>query len=250
MNNNPTILLVDDDPGILLTVGDRLDFEGYHVVRVSRGHEAMNRLSTLVPDLIILDIGLPDLSGFAVMHRLQGMAALHECPVLIFSGRPYLASFFEGLSVSSFLPKTTSPDIFLLTVRDLIRQRQASRHEITQRSLLLVENDADFREYCVRFFRTNGFLVHEADGVEPVTELAAQRQPNIILLKYMMPHHNGPVMATHLGTHPDTHHIPVVIYDETGIHKANITLPHVRALIPSSDAHVLLRTIHQIIGDN
>jgi len=250
MNTQATILLVDDDPGILLTVGDRLELEGYAVIRASSGDEALQDLTTLVPDLIILDVSMPGLNGFAVITHLQNLASVRDCPVLIFSGRANLAPFFEGISVSAFLPKTTPPEQLIHTVRDLIQKRQFSKKKLAQQSLLLVEDDGNFRNRYARFFQSHGFLVHEADGRQVITDIAAQRQPDIILIKYMLSHHNGPSLANHLGSHPDTKHIPVVIYDETGIHHSGLPIPHVRAVVPSGDTHLLLRTVQHIIGIN
>ena len=67
------ILVVDDEPDILLTVGQMLELSGYEVVRAKDGNECMDKLneSQIYPDLIILDIMMPNISGWDVAAKLK-----------------------------------------------------------------------------------------------------------------------------------------------------------------------------------
>ncbi len=255
MKQSGTILLVDDDPAILQMVGDRLQMEGYTLITASRGEQALDILRAIIPNLIILDISMPGLGGLGFLIRLTDTIRRPASPIMIFTGRHELAPFFIDSTVSAFLPKTTHPEIFMQKVHELV----ASHHSqltpstpvlpgITRKKLLLIEDDFDLRDHLSRFFSRHGFEVDPLDGGHSLLETATRSQPHIILIKYLLPHHNGPKLAEQLGTHPPTQTIPIVLYDETGIQAGLRKHPFVKSLVASSKDHILLKTVSDILG--
>ena len=81
----PNILIVDDLPANLKVLGDILFSEGYTVRQVSNGVEALNAAQNKKPDLILLDILMPDMGGFEVCQRLKQNIELKEIPVIFIS---------------------------------------------------------------------------------------------------------------------------------------------------------------------
>lgn len=67
-----TVLVVDDDPAVLDTVADGLSVAGYRALRATNGAAAVEMVRTLRPDLVILDVSMPRMDGFAVLERLRG----------------------------------------------------------------------------------------------------------------------------------------------------------------------------------
>src|SRR3712207_9027395 len=65
------LLLVDDDPRVLSAVGRRLAFEGFRVDLAAGGHEALDRAAEHPPDLVILDVMLPEMDGLEIARRLR-----------------------------------------------------------------------------------------------------------------------------------------------------------------------------------
>ena len=76
-----SILIVDDDPDICLALEDQLRFQGYTVRSVMTGREALHEAEQGSYEAVILDLGLPDLSGFAVLRGLEEMDPL--LPVIV-----------------------------------------------------------------------------------------------------------------------------------------------------------------------
>ncbi|MBV5332248.1 response regulator, partial [bacterium] len=68
--NKRKLLLVDDDPSLLETLGDFLTFEGYEVLCAASGEEALVKMRPFQPDLIILDMGMPGMGGTGFMDRI------------------------------------------------------------------------------------------------------------------------------------------------------------------------------------
>lgn len=249
------ILLVDDDPSILQMVGDRLTMEGYTVKTATRGEQALEALKSITPDLIILDISMPGLGGLGFLRRMTDLTPPPASPILVFTGRHELASFFTDNTVTAFLPKTTHPDVFIQKVNALVAAYQAATQPATppptdkiRKKVLLVEDDFSVRSHLHYFFARRGLDVEPMDGGHTLLETATRTRPDIVLIKYLLPYHNGPELAQQLGGHNATRHIPVVLYDETGMHSSLLKHPGVRSLVPSVKDHILLKTVHDILG--
>ena len=80
------ILVIDDDLSILDLLEHAIQKQGFKVERAMDGNEALEKAESLLPNLIILDFMLPGLSGFEIIHRLQGSETA-KIPVLIITGR-------------------------------------------------------------------------------------------------------------------------------------------------------------------
>lgn len=256
-NTNPgTILFVDDDRIILEMVGNRLEFEGYKVSTASRAEDALERLSALRPDLIILDIAMPGLGGLGFLRRLNEASATQPCPIVVFSGRHELESFFDQTTVAAFIPKTCNPEIFMQKIHEIIAQHRqaaeaaATNHKPQRRKLLLIEDDMHVRQHLANLFTEKGFDVCDIESGHTLLEVASSNSPHIILIKYMLPHHNGPTLAEQLGEHPPTSHIPVVLYDETGLHSRAQRFPNVITVVSTLEDAVLLRVVLDAISSS
>jgi CheY-like chemotaxis protein len=82
------ILIADDDEGSLDVLSGWLQKEGYQVVRVTNGEEALHRAQVDSPDLIFVDIMMPKLDGYSLLLRLKGNERTHRIPVLLTSWQP------------------------------------------------------------------------------------------------------------------------------------------------------------------
>ena len=84
--DRPTILIVDDEPAIRVLLDAALDGEGYRLLEAADGPSALEAARTEHPDLVLLDIGLPGLSGLEVCRRLRDEAGTAGTPVLFLTG--------------------------------------------------------------------------------------------------------------------------------------------------------------------
>lgn len=81
------ILLVDDEPSIVKMVGKRLEVEGFEVLVAMDGQEAVKKVQTEAPDLVILDLMLPKLNGYEVCMMLKEDTRYQKIPVVIFTAK-------------------------------------------------------------------------------------------------------------------------------------------------------------------
>jgi len=127
------ILVVDDDPDILDAVSMILESQDYEVVTARDGEEGLAKLKAEMPDLMILDLLMPKMDGFAVCKELQDprWAKYRNIPILILtsvreeaSRRRYELETGLELDVDDYLEKPFLPDILLERVEKLIKKKE------------------------------------------------------------------------------------------------------------------------------
>ena len=82
-DNNPTLMVVDDDEDCRVLLSDVLEREGYQVIAASDGVEAQRIALENTPQLILMDVGMPDIDGLSALWRIREYPELAEVPVLI-----------------------------------------------------------------------------------------------------------------------------------------------------------------------
>jgi DNA-binding response OmpR family regulator len=127
------ILVVDDDPDILDALAMILESQGYQVVTARDGIEGLANLKAEKPDLMILDLLMPKMDGFAVCKELQDprWSKFKGMPILILtsvredaSRRRYELETGLELNVDDYVEKPISPDILLQRVERLIKKKE------------------------------------------------------------------------------------------------------------------------------
>jgi CheY-like chemotaxis protein len=106
------ILVVDDDPGIVMMLKESVKFEGFRVDEAMDGEEALDKIEKLKPDLVLLDLMLPRYGGFEVIEELKA-GPRAATPVVVITGRfgdSETAAKLRGEpSVAAFLDKPVKP---------------------------------------------------------------------------------------------------------------------------------------------
>jgi len=127
------ILVVDDDPDILDALTMILESQGYQVISTRDGLEGLTSLRTDNPDLMILDLLMPKMDGFAVCKELQDprWSKYKNIPILILtsvreeaSRRRYELETGLELDVDDYVEKPVSPDILLWRVEKLLKKKE------------------------------------------------------------------------------------------------------------------------------
>ena len=133
MEQKPKILLVDDDPDILEAMSVVLTTNGYTVVTARDGQEGLVKLRSEKPDLMILDLMMPRMDGFAVCEELQDprWAKYSNIPIIILSSvkedagrRRYELGTGIQMSVSDYVEKPIDFPTLLARVQTYIRKKE------------------------------------------------------------------------------------------------------------------------------
>jgi DNA-binding response OmpR family regulator len=117
-----TVLVVDDEPRLVDVVRMNLEVEGYRVVEAANGYEALDRLKEDLPDLVILDVMMPELDGFETLRRIR---AISNIPVIMLTVRNEESDRIRGLEIGAddYISKSPfSPRELLTRVKALLRR--------------------------------------------------------------------------------------------------------------------------------
>jgi len=141
------ILVVDDEPDIIALVAYHLARSGYRVSTASTGTEALQAVRDEQPALVVLDLMLPELSGFQVLERLRADRALADIPVLMLTARREEPDRVQGLSLGAddYLVKPFSPQELVLRVRNILRRsrtKAAERRNVIEVGAVVIDKDA------------------------------------------------------------------------------------------------------------
>jgi two-component system phosphate regulon response regulator PhoB len=138
---------VDDEPDIIALVAYHLARAGYRVSTASTGMEALHAAREEQPALVVLDLMLPELSGFQVLERMRADGALADIPVLMLTARREEPDRVQGLSLGAddYLVKPFSPQELVLRVRNILRRtrtKAADRRNVTTIGTVEIDKDA------------------------------------------------------------------------------------------------------------
>jgi DNA-binding response OmpR family regulator len=147
-----TVLAIEDDPAILRGLADNLRFEGYDVITATDGETGYRLQQERKPDLILLDLMLPRMSGFEFCRKLRGEGI--QTPVLMLTARSEEPDRVLGLDLGAddYVTKPFSVRELMARVRALLRRSQPSSDGIPALpdELRFGDTEIDFRSYEAR----------------------------------------------------------------------------------------------------
>jgi two-component system alkaline phosphatase synthesis response regulator PhoP len=139
------ILIVEDEPDMVLGLKDNFEFEGYEVMTASDGLTGLERARTVKPDLLILDIMLPRLSGLEVCKILRGEG--YDAPIMMLTARGQEIDKVVGLELGAddYVTKPFSVRELLARVRAILRRAGGGKKRVEHYSFADVQ--LDFEKY-------------------------------------------------------------------------------------------------------
>ena len=146
MNESSRVLVVDDEPNIVDVISMALRFQGFAVESAGTGTEALSQVAAFRPDLIVLDVMLPDMEGFEVAKRLGAERA--GTPIIFLTARDAPEDKLRGLTSGGddYVTKPFSLEELLARVRNVLRRTGAAEAESSRMSFEDLELDEDTRE--------------------------------------------------------------------------------------------------------
>jgi CheY-like chemotaxis protein len=127
------ILVVDDDLDTLKLVGMMLQRQGYTIVAAINGAQALSKVPAEKPDLILLDVMMPDIDGFEVCKRIRSDSNYASIPILMFTAKTQVDDKVQGFEsgADDYLPKPTHPAELLAHVKALLGRSRVSTTSTT-----------------------------------------------------------------------------------------------------------------------
>lgn len=124
VGNHRRLLLIDDDPNLILLVKDYLEFRGYEVVTAENGREALEVLEQELPDMIICDVMMPEMDGYSFVRHLREDARTNWIPVLFLSAKGQTQDKVKGLTTGAdvYMVKPFEPEELVAQVESSLKQ--------------------------------------------------------------------------------------------------------------------------------
>ena len=114
------ILVVDDDPALVVFLHKRLDAAGYRVSTAVSAEAGLQAMRTDLPDLLIVDVKMPGMDGFSFVREIRADAALAATPILIVTAQEELGDIFKMEGAQGFFPKPIDMELLMEKVCALI----------------------------------------------------------------------------------------------------------------------------------
>ncbi|HEY3228735.1 MAG TPA: response regulator, partial [Roseiflexaceae bacterium] len=126
MNERPKILLVDDEPFNIAVLEQELDDLDYDTISAADGQAALEQVAAASPDLVLLDITMPIMDGFAVLARLKADSATRDIPVIVISANNDMPSVVKGITLGAedYLPKPFEPVLLQARISACLERKQ------------------------------------------------------------------------------------------------------------------------------
>ncbi|MCS6861833.1 MAG: response regulator [Abditibacteriales bacterium] len=123
------ILVIDDDPAIVRAITINLQSVGYEALVAHDGADGLRKIVTGEPDLIILDIMMPEIDGFEVLKMLRDNPTTRHIPVIMLTAFPTDENVARsyGLDTDCFIPKPFEPEVLLLVIQRLLTAAEERR---------------------------------------------------------------------------------------------------------------------------
>jgi CheY-like chemotaxis protein/signal transduction histidine kinase len=215
------ILVIEDNQANMDLVRYLLEASGYECVGAVDGPDALRSCETAHPDLVICDLQLPGMDGFAVLQRLRERPGMATVPIVAVTAyamvgdrERILAAGFDGYIAKPLDPEAFGPQIAGFLARSAAPSGSAPAEPGagSQGRILVVDDRAPNRELLRTVLQYYGFTVDEAaNGAAALAQIAARR-PDLVITDLLMPNMDGEEMCRRLRADSRTANLPVIIH--------------------------------------
>jgi CheY-like chemotaxis protein len=223
------LLVVEDNPTEQFTIRELLGYDDIDVTLVSTGQEALDTVSKESFDCVVLDLRLPDMSGFEVLERLRDTPSLNDLPVVVFTGRELSSeedAHLHTLARSVVVKGVESPErlldetaLFLhRVVADLPIEKQKmldrlhrSDDALVGKKVLVVDDDVRNIFALSSVLERRGMTVLTAGtGRQAISMLESTPDVAIVLMDIMMPEMDGYETMQVIRQKPSLRRLPII----------------------------------------
>ena len=221
-NKQKTILLVDDSEPFIIQMKDFLYESGFEIITAQNGQEALDKISQIIPDTIILDLMMPDIDGFEVLKTIRNAEATAQIPVLVLTSKHLTkedSSFLIKNNVHQLIQKEDVNRVELLkaladlhrtgTTEELIIKNKTQTRTNERLNILVVEDNSDNMLTVKAIFEEKHNIYEATDGLEGIA-MAIKYKPDLILMDIALPGIDGIEAFKRIRLNGELSHIPII----------------------------------------
>lgn len=194
------VLVIDDEPQILRALRINLSVRGYDVITAATGTAALKAAAENRPDVVVLDLGLPDISGIEVLVGLRGWMT---APVIVLSARTDSTEKVDALDAGAddYVTKPFGMDEFLARLRAAVRRAAAA----SDTDVPIIETDSFTVDLAAKAVRKNGADVHLTPTEWGMLEMLVRNRGKLVGREELLKEVWGP------GYAKETHYLRVYL---------------------------------------
>lgn len=266
------ILIIEDDLLLGDALNQKLGNEGYEVKLVTDGLKGLDAMKSFRPDLILLDIILPDMNGYEILEAKKKDPSLSSIPVIVVSnsGQPVEINRALSLGVKDYLVKAQfDPEEVLVKIRAQFRKNEPSssveslegamnQKEVTidlkGKKIMWVEDDQFLNDIIARKLSTTKCVFFHSSEGEEALKIIDKEMPDIIMLDIILSGMDGFEILRRIKNDPKTKHIPVILLSNLGqasdIEKGK-SLGAIRFMVKATvTPNEIIDQIKEVLGEN
>jgi signal transduction histidine kinase/CheY-like chemotaxis protein len=213
--NRPLVMVIDDDPAALQLVQNYLSHDQYQVMGTTSPSQVMELVRALHPSVVILDMMMPDVSGWDVLRKLKSDPQTADIPAVILSIVDHkLLGYYIG--AADYLTKPISADVLFTAIEG------AAHIEPAAPILIVDENESD-RLTLASLLEQGGYPAAQAASAEEALAWLGQSPSSLILMNVLLPGMSGFEMLERLRQMESAVDIPVIVLTEHSLTGADLS---------------------------
>jgi len=209
------ILIIEDDPLLRDALQKKLTIEGYQALTAVDGQVGLEKIKELKPDLVLLDIVMPNVDGMEVLEKMKKDKELEKIPVIMISnsGQPVEIKKVLELGAVDYLVKADfDPEEVIDKMRKVLGQNKKDQ----KAKILIIEDDQFLRDLIERKLIQTGYQVLSAADGEEGLKTIGEEKPDLVLLDLLLPSMSGWEVLEKIKANPEISKIPILILTNLG----------------------------------
>ncbi|BAZ12090.1 PAS/PAC sensor hybrid histidine kinase [Calothrix sp. NIES-4071] len=215
--NRHLVLVCDDDYSARAVIQTMLEERGYRSIAAASGLEAVEIATHSSPDVILLNLMMPEMNGWEALTVLKQQPTTKNIPVIILSG------FMPDARLSTKHPEVNDWIIKPPNENNLFEalERALSTSNDNNLKVLIVEDDLDLAQVLIAIFERYGIEAHHARNGREAIQLSQCLTPYLLVLDIGLPDFDGFAVVDWLRHHNHLHQVPLVVYSAKDLTKAD-----------------------------
>ncbi|MCK5171441.1 MAG: response regulator, partial [Bacteroidales bacterium] len=221
LNKTPdSVMIVDDNDFELKLMAEIIEAENINTILAHGGEESIKLLEEKVPDILVLDLMMPDMDGFQVLEKIRKSPKTKNLPVVIVAAKDITQEDKIKLSgkISTLIAKSdTTPQDLFKEIKRIIKELEKSQKvsvsakNTPENRILLVEDNKDAIIQMKSILEREDYIVDVANGGQEALDYIKHTIPEGIILDLMMPEVDGFEVLEKIRSNESTKKIPVLI---------------------------------------
>ncbi len=259
-----TIMVVDDNEFECKEMSKIINQEGMQAVVADSGTKCMRIIKKSLPDVLVLDLMMPDMDGFEVLERVRNDPSTKKLPVIVVTAKELTTEDRDKLAgnATAVLQKSdTTSRALLKEIKKILddigmsQKSQVSTELKTAKRVLVVEDNPVAMLQVRMVLESEGYRVDIAGGGQEALDYVKDTIPDGIILDLMMPEVDGFAVLNNIRADQTTENIPILILtakDLTSEELKELKSNNIQQLVQKGDIprEILLHKIHLMLGES